>query len=188
MRLLLPLLSGCFAVSLPQETPPDGLLKLAQLSDATLPVRITTEDLTESYRGFQYLFLVFPISRVYTPSLPTDLLLQLSIAGGLRGYSFTQLRGESVPPLYVDIRITDASVNGYDLIFVRKPTASVALEARLFEHGALKKVCSISHSASDTAHYAFSTELQIALSEALLQSSYKLLDCLEIAAIPAHQP
>ena len=188
MRLLLPLLSGCFAVSLPQETPPDGLLKLAQLSDVTLPVRITTDDLTESYRGFQYLFLVFPMSRIYTPSLPTDMLLQLSIAGGLRGYSFTHLREESSPPLYVEIRITDASVNGYDLIFVRKPTASVALEARLFENGVLKKMCAISHSASDTAYYAFSTELQIALSEALLQSSYKLLDCLEISAIPAHSP
>lgn len=187
MRLLLPLVSGCFAVSLPQETPPDGLLKLAQLSDATLPVRITTDDLTESYRGFQYLFLAFPFSRVYTPTLPSDLLLQLSIAGGMRGYSFSLLHGDTTPPLYVDIRITKTSVNGYDLIFVRKPTASVSLEARLYEHGSLKRECSISHSASDAAHYAFSTELQVALSEALLQSSYKLLDCLEITAIPANQ-
>lgn len=174
--------SGCFSVSLPEQTPPDGLHKLAQLSDVRLPVRISTDGMEASRRGFQYLFLALPVSRVYTPTLAADLLTQLSVAGGLRGYSFRQLADNEVAPLYLDLRITETSVNGYDLLFIRKPTASVALDAKLIERGVVNRECAVAESASNTAHFAFSAELQSALAEALLQSSYKALDCLSLGA------
>jgi hypothetical protein len=176
------LLSGCFSVDLPPQTPPDGLRKLAQLSDVNLPVRISTDGLTDSRRGFQYLFMALPISRVHTPNLANDALTQLSVAGGLRGYSFRLLNDNETTPLYLDLRITDASVNGYDLLFIRKPTSTVSLDAKLIEGGIVKRECSVTQSASNTSHFAFSAELQSALGEALLQSSYKALDCLSLGA------
>jgi len=182
------ILSGCFAVSLPPETPPDGLRKLTQLSDATLPVRIRTADLTESFRGFQYLFMVIPFSRIYTPTLQDDLLLQLSVAGGMRGYAIDRVGETEERPLVVDIEIKNLSVNGYDLLVVRKPTATISFVARMFEHGTLIRECPVEYTATDAAQFAFTTELQSALTEALLQSSYKMLDCFEIQHISAVHP
>lgn len=182
------LLSGCFAVSLPPENAPDGLQKLTQLSDATLPVRIKTGDLAEGIRGFQYLFMAVPFSRVYTPTLKRDLILQLSVAGGMRGYAIDDVEETESRPLLIEIDIHSLSVNGYDLLFIRKPTASISLTARMYEHGVLIRECPVQYSASDAAQFAFTTELQNALSEALLQSSYRILDCFEINEIPAIAP
>jgi hypothetical protein len=168
--------------------PPDGLRKLTQLSDATLPVRLRTADLTESFRGFQYLLMVIPFSRIYTPALEEDLLLQLSVASGMRGYAIDRVSESEERPLVVEIEIKSLSVNGYDLLVVRKPTATISLVARMFEHGALIRECPIEYTATDAAHFAFTTELQNALTESLLQSSYKMLDCFEINHIPASHP
>jgi hypothetical protein len=78
----------------------------------------------------------------------------------------------------LEITIRDLTVNGYDLLVVRKPTASVTMSARLFEDGKLARACEERYIATNTAHYAFAAELQNALSESLLHGSYKLLDCL----------
>ncbi len=185
LSIAAPILSGCFAVSLPPETPPDGLRKLTQLSDATLPVRIKTGDLTESFRGFQYLFMVIPFSRVYTPTLREDLLLQLSVAAGMRGYAIAEVGESEERPLVVELDLKSLSVNGYDLLFVRKPTATISFMARMYERGEVIRECPIEYRATDAAQFAFTTELQNALTEALLQSSYQTLDCFEITHIPA---
>ena len=78
----------------------------------------------------------------------------------------------------LEITIRDLKVNGYDLLVVRKPTASVIIEGKLFENGQLTRSCEDSYIAANTSHYAFAAELQNALGESLLQGSYKLLDCL----------
>ena len=78
----------------------------------------------------------------------------------------------------LEITIRDARVNGYDLLVVRKPAASVTMFAQLFENGEVIRSCEENYTATNTTHYAFTSELQSALGEALLQGSYKLLDCL----------
>jgi hypothetical protein len=78
----------------------------------------------------------------------------------------------------LEITIQDLHVNGYDLLVVRKPTASVTISGKLFDKGQLVRSCEESYVATNTAHYAFAAELQNALGESLLHGSYKLLDCL----------
>jgi hypothetical protein len=159
---------------------PSGLEKLIAVSDSTLPVSINTAGFDERSLGHQYLLMALPITRIYLPSLKSDLAMELSVACGMRGYRCSaDYPGPSAQTLA--IRLTDVSVNGYDLLFVRKPTASVTLSGELRRGGEVVRSCEESSSATNTAHYAFNAELQHALGEALLQASYKLLDCLGLS-------
>ena len=171
------LLTGCFASELPPVEPPSALEKLLSVSDSTLPVRIQTQAFNERSLGHQYLFFIIPLTRVYTPTLTSDLRTQLSVACGMRGYRCSEEPTSSSVRM-LEITVQDLSVNGYDLVVVRKPTASVTLSAKLYEKEHLIRTCEESYTATNTAHYAFAAELQSALEESLLHGSYKLLDCL----------
>ena len=171
------LLTGCFASELPPVEPPSALEKLLSVADSTLPVRIQTQAFNERSLGHQYLFFLIPLTRVYTPTLTSDLRTQLSVACGMRGYRCSQEPTSSSERM-LEITVQDLSVNGYDLLVVRKPTASVTLSAKLYDKGHLMRTCEESYTATNTAHYAFAAELQSALEESLLHGSYKLLDCL----------
>ena len=171
------LLTGCFSMEMTEIEPPSGLEKLINVSDSTIPVSIDTKGFSERSLGHQYLFFAFPLTRIYLPSLERDAAMELSVACGMRGYNCAKT---PVPSgrRSLAIALKDLSVNGYDLLFVRKPTASVTLAGDLLQDGQVVRSCEESFSATNTAHYAFNAELQHALGEALLQASYKLLDCL----------
>jgi hypothetical protein len=171
------LLTGCFSSELPPVDPPAGLEKLLSVSDSDIPVRIQTEGFNERSLGHQYLLFIIPLTRVYTPALGTDIRTQLSVACGMRGY---RCSAEPTPtsPRMLEITIRDLSVNGYDLLVMRKPTASVTMAGKLYEKGQVIRACEENYTATNTSHYAFSAELQNALGETLLHGSYKLLDCL----------
>ncbi len=175
----LTLLSGCFSSELPPITPPAALDKLLSVSDSTIPVQIQTDGLHDRSLGHQYLFFIIPLTRVYTPSLEADLRTQLSVACGMRGFRCSK-EPSPTSTRVLEITIQDLHVNGYDLLVVRKPTASVTISGKLFDKGQLVRSCEESYVATNTAHYAFAAELQNALGESLLHGSYKLLDCLGI--------
>jgi hypothetical protein len=180
--ILIPLLTGCFASELPPVEPPSGLEKLLSVSDSALPVRIQTEGFNDRSLGHQYLFFVIPLTRVFAPALATDLRTQLSVACGMRGYRCSD-EPSSSSGRTVEITIRDLSVNGYDLLVMRKPTASVTLAAKLYDKGQVTRACEASYTATNTSHYAFAAELQNALGESLLHGSYQLLDCLGLKPI-----
>lgn len=158
--------------------PPSGLEKLIAVSDSTIPTSLDPQGLNERSLGHQYLFFAIPLTRVYVPSLERDTLMELSVACGMRGYRCESGKPSSSTRRSLSIMLRDVSVNGYDLLVVRKPTASVTLAGTLTQDGVVTRSCEESVSATNTSHYAFNAELQHALGEALLQASYKLLDCL----------
>lgn len=171
------LLTGCFVSEVPPVEPPSGLEKLLSVSDSDIPVRIQTEGFNDRSLGHQYLFFIIPLTRIYTPALVADIRTQLSVACGMRGYRCSE-EPTSDAPRMLEITIRDLSVNGYDLLVMRKPTASVTIAGTLYENGHVTRSCEESYTATNTAHYAFAAELQNALGESLLHGSYKLLDCL----------
>jgi len=173
----LPLLTGCFSTEITPLDPPSGLEKLIGLSDSNVPVQIHTAGFHDHSVGHQYLFFAFPMTRIYLPNLEADTRMELSVACGMRGYRCTDHATQGAKRV-LEITIRDVSVNGYDLLVVRKPAASVTMSAQLFENGSVVRSCEESYTATNTTHYAFTAELQSALGEALLQGSYKLLDCL----------
>jgi len=177
--IALPLLTGCFSMELTPLEPPTGLDKLIDISDSTIPVQVHTNGLHERTLGHQYLMLALPLTRIYQPSLSSDAAMELSVACGMRGYhcsTNTQLGSKR----RLSVELLDVTINGYDLLVVRKPTASVTMSAQLFEDNRVVRSCEESTTATNTAHYAFNAELQHAIGEALLQNSYKLLDCLGV--------
>jgi hypothetical protein len=169
-------LTACFSTHLPALEAPSGLDKLKSLSERSLPLKVDAGNISEEKLGFQYLLVAIPFSRIYDPNIERDAELQFSVAGSLRGYTFTHPSTSS--PSSLKLSVISADLDGYDLLFVRKPTASVTLFAALSKNGSVVRECTETGVASDTAHYAFSVELQSALAEALLQASYKILDCL----------
>lgn len=169
-------LTGCFSTELPPLEPPSGLEKLEAVSDTTIPIRLQTNGLQDQSVGIQYVFFIVPVSRVYVPNIESDVRQQLAVAGGLRGYRFVEASDSS--EMLLEITVEEITVNGYDLLVVRKPTSSVTMKARLSRDGEVVRECVDSYHASNTAHYAFAGELQQALSESLLHGSYKILDCL----------
>jgi len=173
-------LTACFSTHLPALEAPSGLDKLRSLSERSVPLTIDAGNISKEKLGFQYLLVAIPFSRIYDPNIETDAELQFSVAGGLRGYTFTKPSTSS--PRSLKLSVLSADLDGYDLLFVRKPTASVTLFAALSENGSVVRECTEKGVASNTAHYAFSVELQSALGEALLQASYKILDCLGFAS------
>lgn len=171
-------LSACFSAELPPLSAPSGLAKLRRLSDQTIPLTITTQGAESTRRGFQYLFVVVPFSRVYTPHIREDLELQLSVAAGLRGYNLSTSKVDDRSAERLEVSISSLEVNGYDLLILRKPTSSTALKGTLYRGEEMLRSCEVSEVASANAAYAFAGELQSAESEALLAASNKLLDCL----------
>ncbi len=170
-------LTGCFSTELAPLEAPSGLEKLINLSDANVPVQIQTAGFHDHYLGHQYLFFAIPMTRIYVPDLEANTRMQLSVACGMRGYRCTESNTQGAKRV-LHITIRDVSVNGYDLLVVRKPAASVTMAAQLVENGEVVRACEESYTATNTSHYAFANELHFALSEALLHGSYKLLDCL----------
>lgn len=177
--IALPLLTGCFSMELTPLEPPTGLDKLIDISDSTIPVQVHTNGLHERTLGHQYLMLALPLTRIYLPSLSSDAAMELSVACGMRGY-YCSTNTQPGSKRGLTVELLDVTINGYDLLVVRKPTASVTMSAQLFEDDRVVRSCEESTTATNTAHYAFNAELQHAVGEALLQNSYKLLDCLGV--------
>lgn len=176
-------LTGCFPMEVTSLEAPSGLEKLIAVSDSNIPVSIDTRGYQNRSLGHQYLLLALPVTRIYLPSLESDAAMQLSVACGMRGYRCSHnnpLTPEpsNSRPQTLSISVTDVSINGYDLLVVRKPTASVTLAGELRRGTEVVRSCEESASATNTAHYAFNAELQHSVGESLLQASYKLLDCL----------
>ena len=108
----------------------------------------------------------------------TDLELQLSIAAALRGYNLIRHQPPSPPPTRLEVSISSLTINGYDLLVVRKPTASVSIKGSLYRDNQLTRECEATSVASSAASYAFAGELQTAEAEVLLNASADLLNCL----------
>jgi hypothetical protein len=116
---------------------------------------------------------------VYAPALSRNLLTQLSIDAATRGYRL-ETREVSSNEASLRVDVTDAAVSGYDLIFVRRPSASVALTGALVRGGTVTRACSVQGESTSTTLYAFDRQLNAALRRALEDASAKLFQCLRL--------
>ncbi|NDC76950.1 MAG: universal stress protein [Chitinophagia bacterium] len=98
----------------------------------------------------------------------------LTQALGARLEEHTLGKGEHV----ADAILSHLRENGYDLLVVRKPTASVSIKGSLYRDDQLTRECEATSVASSAASYAFAGELQTAEAEVLLNASADLLNCL----------
>jgi hypothetical protein len=77
------------------------------------------------------------------------------------------------------VAITELSVSGYDLLFVRRPYASVLVQGT-FQRGddAPARRCEVAHQTGSMERFAFGPELSRTLEAALRTSFDELFRCL----------
>ena len=131
--LLTPLLlcAGCFASYVAPPPLPLEVQRLVATADRLVELRTTLPD-PSTRVGHQYLLFLFPLTRVYPQELSTGLETQLQLDAASRGYRL--VRGKPAPGkggLQLSVEVAEISLNGYDLLFVRRPSASVTLRGSL---------------------------------------------------------
>lgn len=171
-------LSGCFSTTLPPIGPPKGIERLLRTADRTIVFSISPTAFPDT-AGHQFLFFLFPVTRIYTPHATKAIATALSIDGASKGYKLVP-QSTSRNPLALRITVLDLSVSGFDLLFLRRPSASITLKGELESNGALLRGCEVQATESRTKAYAFEQELNGVLWMAIQSASAKLFSCLRL--------
>ncbi len=171
------LLQGCFAVHLQSFTPLPQLTQLVESCPTTIPLSVLHPS-GDSSRGYQFLLGVIPVTRVYPDSLREIVSTTLATHAGLAHCGLTTSQEHSRELPRFEVAITSASVNGYDLIVVRRPSASVSLEGTLLGPDGTAKRCQAEGSFSEFSRFAFAEQLEAALEQASTRAALMLLSCL----------
>lgn len=180
-------LTGCFSQPLaPFEYPPE-LQRLLTIPSRPLQLVVTTPESTRSV-GHQYLFLIVPVTWVSVPHLEREANTLVASAAARRGWKVQPRQlddsgvlstpAESAPVLRVTI--TELSLSGYDLLFVRRPYASVEVQGTFQRGAAPARRCEVSHQTGSMERFAFGPELSRTLEAALRTSFEELLRCLGV--------
>lgn len=183
---------GCFSTHLPTLDAPPELIRLEHLAHTHLNLTIEVSEVTASSMvGLQYILGFLPITRVYTSDLTQSVDNLVRLEAGLRGVACTASSANTphlarppkrgIPTL--TIVVDDLSVNGYDLLVLRRPSASITLTGYLtsgppetLQQRTLQ--CSAVAEESFSSSYAFEDELNEALRRAIIRAAGMVLDCL----------
>jgi hypothetical protein len=81
---------------------------------------------------------------------------------------------------HLTVIVKDVRISGYDLIFVRRPSASLTLSGTLKLPNHAPRVCEATADSSEVTKFAFSSELNAVLQESFTTSARELFDCLQL--------
>ena len=177
--MLVTALSGCFSTPLSKLPAPDDVGRLVESAEVQMPLYLSSANPEDSL-GFQFL-LIFPLTRVYAPHLESLVRSKLTIQAGYGKHGLvapTSASGMQRPRLVVTI--ADSDVNGYDLLFVRRPTAAVTLLGHYHTSSGIVHECIGTGSASSFSLFAFERDLNHALEQASERAAHDLISCLGI--------
>jgi hypothetical protein len=172
-------LCGCFTTHLNNYENTPGLDSLVSSAEHALTLNVVNPSPNIS-RGFQFLLGILPTSRVFTENLEAIVTSRLQFHAGSAGYGLTPSDRSPHTRPGIIVNISGATINGYDLLFIRRPSASVTLEGTLFNRSGIVTGCVESGSYSDLSKFAFESDLTRALESAADQAAQKLSKCLGI--------
>jgi len=172
-------LCGCFTTHLNNYENTPGLDSLVSSAEHALTLNVVNPSPNVS-RGFQFLLGILPTSRVFTEDLEAIVTSRLQFHAGSAGYGLTSSDKSPHTQPTIMVNISDATINGYDLLFIRRPSAYVTLEGTLFNHSGVVTGCVESGSYSELSKFAFESDLTRALESAADQAAQKLTKCLGI--------
>jgi hypothetical protein len=176
---LLCALTSCFPTELPPLDTPPAVARLDALADGDVALSLDTQPV-EGVQGYQYL-TVFPVTRVYTPSVESEVTNQAKIQLGLKGYRVVAPQSGRHPEYQLDLTVEEFSVSGYCYLLFRRPSAFVSLKGTLRSpEGEVLRECSGTGKSSFTARFAFAPELNEARRIALTDAMVALVDCFEL--------
>jgi len=178
LSLGIPLIAGCFSTPLPATPESDSVGRLVSAAEVQVPFYFAPPK-SDERRGFQYLFVAFPFSSIYTPHLSSLVRYNLTVQAGLHRYALlepTSTQGMQIPRLVAGVK--DVSVNAYDFIFFRRPVASVTLSGTYYSQRGKVQECEATGTHADYKMFAFDRELIFALEKATEDAATKLIACL----------
>jgi hypothetical protein len=170
-------LSACFRAELGRfETPPE-IQSLADSASRHLALSVTNP-LADSSHGYQFLLFIIPVTRVFPDGLAELVASKLTMYAGFGGNGLHQ--NQEADPLSprITAHVESVSVNGYDLLVTRRPSASITLRATLHTRDGLIRECKAHGSFSQFSKFAFEEELRHALDRATDAAARELLECL----------
>lgn len=170
-------LSACFSTHLGEYKPPTDLSKLVDSAETFIPLQVANP-LSDSSHGYQYLLAALPISRVFPDDLANMLTDKLTLHAGLNRYGLTKILPNTPLLPRLKVKIEDVSINGYDLIVVRRPSASITITGSLHTAKNTVKECSATGSASEYSRFAFTPHLNQVLERATDSAAQQLIACL----------
>jgi len=171
-------LSSCFRSILPPIEHPAGVHHLLTIPDIPMTLRVAIEQPTASV-GHQFLLGILPVTRVYSPHIEREISTYLAIEAATRRYKLIHEASGAVQPFpHLLVTVSELQISGYDLVVLRRPVASVKLTALLDMLDRSPRRCEITANSSRITQFAFSTELNQVLQEALASGVHELFDCL----------
>lgn len=177
-------LSGCFSTSLPAIPNPPDLPRLVDAAEVQMPLYLLTP--VENDRlGFQYLLGIIPFARVYDYHLEQLLRSSLTAQAGFNRFGLltpTTNAGMAVPRLMVTV--TSASVQGWDLLVIRRPSASITLSGEYHPQRGVVRACEVTGNHSKLSPFAFESDLNEVLQGASTQAAHALIECLGLNTDP----
>jgi hypothetical protein len=172
------LLTGCFSSRLPPLDHPSEIQRLLSIPDAPMLLRLHVEE-PHSSIGYQFIAALVPVTRLYAPHIERDVTTHLAIEAATRRYKLEpDMRDVTARYPRLTVTVSDLRISGYDLIFVRRPSASITLTGILELPNRPLRRCEAHADQTTTSRFAFSTELNMALQETLRTSTRELFDCL----------
>lgn len=178
--LLLPiLLTGCFATYLVDDEPWAELDRLVDVSPQriALIVHYPTPDVSH---GYQFLLGLLPISRVFAESANQVVVARLQFHAAGADVGLYKASPDAKPANRLEVTVSSLDIDGYDLIFFRRPSARVALSGSRFSSKKRPQMCTAVGEHSEIKRFAFAPELNHSLSVATDIAARKLLACLGI--------
>jgi hypothetical protein len=177
---LVSLLTGCFRTLLPPIPAPSALPRLVRAADTQMPLFLSTPEDSERL-GFQYLLGAIPVSRIYSAHISDLVRASLTTQAGFGRIGLlapSQLTPMPTPRLLVNIR--SLSVNGWDLLIIRRPSASIALVAEYYAPTGIAHSCEVTGSHSKLSPFAFERDLNEVLQHASDDAATQLIACLHL--------
>jgi hypothetical protein len=125
---------------------------------------------------------VLPIARVFTEDLEAIVASRLQFHAGRAGYGLISSGNAPTDRPRLIVTISEATINGYDLLFIRRPSAFMVLEGTLVDQSGVVNRCAESGSYSELSKFAFADDLTRALESAADNAALRLTKCLGISA------
>lgn len=170
-------LTGCFSNHLEHSEPLEDLKALVSSARSHIPL-LVTDHTEKSSHGYQFMFGIIPVTRIFTDSLSTIVTAKLQYNAGRGGIGLVNRLSVPQSTSRLEVAIQSASINGFDLIFFRRPSARITLLGTLFSDMTIKRSCEVSADQSEISRFAFNPELTEVLSSTTDTASLKLLKCL----------
>lgn len=181
LLLSLIVVSGCFSTHLRQETNTADLQRLVGSTERKLLLQVHNP-FKDSSLGYQYLLGILPLARIFTDTMYETVVAKLQYHAGKDGLGLPARPELSSTTPRLEVTIVSAAVNGYDLIFVRRPAAGVTLRGTLFTSTGDEFTCERSGSEATTSRFAFASDLNQVFESAVDTASAQLLDCLHLTS------